>query len=106
MSYYREERGSRRGRDDYDDDRRYSRGMPERDEQGRFMSEGGSRSHSRNDDEDDRYSRRSMGRDRDLGGTGRRGSLQPPQRPVRGTWPGRMVRRFRGPFRSFPPRVG
>ena len=71
MSYYREERGSRRGRDDYDDDRRYSRGTPERDEQGRFMSEGGSRSRSRNDDEDDRYSRRSMGRDRDFMGRDR-----------------------------------
>ena len=62
-------RGSSRSRSRYeDDDRSYrgSRGGPERDEHGRFMSEGGgSRSRGRHEDEDERYSRGSMGRERD-----------------------------------------
>jgi hypothetical protein len=37
----------------------------DRDEEGRFVSEGGPRSRGRYDDEDERYSRRSMGRERD-----------------------------------------
>ena len=37
----------------------------DRDDQGRFMSEGESRSRARYDDDDDRYSRRSMGQNRD-----------------------------------------
>jgi hypothetical protein len=47
-----------------DDDRRYSRGGPERDEYGRFMSEGGSHSRGRYEDDDNRrYSRGGPERD-------------------------------------------
>jgi hypothetical protein len=58
----------RRPQGRFEDDRGYSRGGPERDDQGRFLSEGGSRSRSRFEGDDEHYGPRSlgsMGRDRD-----------------------------------------
>jgi hypothetical protein len=58
----------RRQQGRFEDDRGYSRGGPERDDQGRFLSEGGSRSRSRFQGDDEHYGPRSlgsMGRDRD-----------------------------------------
>jgi hypothetical protein len=58
----------RRQQGRFEDDSAYSRGGPERDDQGRFLSEGGSRSRSRFQGDDEHYGPRSlgsMGRDRD-----------------------------------------
>jgi hypothetical protein len=52
----------------FEEDNGYSRGGPERDDQGRFLSEGASRSRSRFQGDDEHYGPRSlgsMGRDRD-----------------------------------------